>query len=103
VIDTAYVQGLYYRPFIPYVMAPEFYWSYGSWNPSAKNRMQDLNRTLDDADLEYLKSGGFCAVLYDTRLADVAKTGGKKLEGRDLRVTIPPSYSNERYQVFLLS
>jgi hypothetical protein len=94
---------VYYRPFVPYLLAPDLYWSYASWSPTARNLLNDLPVELSAASLRQLRSDGFCAVLYDKQLADLAQQKSVALEGGLLAPDLPlPEYEDERYTVYLL-
>lgn len=100
--SAATVDALYYRGFIPYLMAPDYYWSFTSWNPGIVNGLEMVTTILDDRALDVIAAQGFCAVLYDSSLGDAARSMGVELEGRDLAVTRASDYSEGRYSVYLL-
>jgi hypothetical protein len=91
-----------WRGFIPYLLEPEFSWSFTSWIPNAKIAMNRVGSTLDDQSLKLLKDEGFCAVLYDKALADAARKQGVFMEGRRLGNGIEPDFDSERYSVYNL-
>lgn len=93
---------LYYRPLVPYLMAPEFFWTIGPYQPERTDNLNALPVQLDRAGFSYLHGLGYCAVLYDQLLADAARAAGTELEGRDLGDVDPPDFVSERYQVYLL-
>jgi hypothetical protein len=99
---ATFVPTFYYRPFVPYLIAPEFYWSYGSWNGETDNGLNDVPVAMTDSSLLKIKQQGFCAVLYDQELAALAREKKVPLEGRDLAVKTKPDFAEGRYSVYLL-
>lgn len=99
---ATFVPQFYYRPFVPFLIAPEFYWSYGSWSGDNDNGLNEVPVAMTDKSLEQLKDKGFCAVLYDKDLAALAQEKKARLEGRDLAVKAEPDFAGERYSVYLL-
>ena len=91
-----------FRGYVPYLLAPDFMWSYGSVIPSQMGVAGDLPVTLNADHARLLRVAGFCAVLFDRKAADTATARGVKLSGTDVAALGPPSFSSERYQVFLL-
>ena len=96
------ISEYYYRGLVPYLMAPEFFWTFGSWIPGKPAGLNLLPVEADKADIEGLRSQGYCAVLYDRGLAKTARDRGIDLEGRDLSGMGPAQFSNERFSVYLL-
>lgn len=92
-----------YRGFIPYLIAPEFYWSYTSWYPGARNGLDQIALMLTDSSLDRLAGAGFCAVLFDKDQAAATASINGMIEGRDLATTTPADYDSERYALFLLT
>lgn len=60
----------YYRGFVPYLLDPDGYWSYGAMQGSeSDNLLRQLGPTLDAPTLMALERAGYCAVLYDEHYA----------------------------------
>lgn len=94
-------RDIYYRGYYAYLTAPEYFWSIGSYIPDRPSAITDLGTTFAAAGMESLKQAGFCAVLYDKRLAEVEKAA--KLEGVTRAADLPaPGFSSERYDLYLL-
>ncbi|NQU37775.1 MAG: hypothetical protein HQ526_09320, partial [Actinobacteria bacterium] len=102
----------YYRGYIPYLLAPDFGWTYGAVAPSAITVLDDIaSSTLkpDDPALD-----PFCAVLFDKEAAAVLRQLGEPLPGSDVATLgepLPgsnvetlgkPNFSNERFELYLL-
>ena len=100
--EAVTIDALYYRGFVPYLIAPEYFWSYTSWHPGAVNGLQSIPTELTDAAMEDLAAKGFCGVLYDRILAEAATAMSLDVAGRVLASERQPDYSNDRYDVFLL-
>ena len=66
-------QRLTYHALAPYVIAPEFFWSAGSYDPKHPTGLGQLGTTVGDADIARLKDWGYCAVLYDKAVGGVAR------------------------------
>lgn len=103
--DPVGVEAIYYRPFIPYLVNPSYYWSFGSWLPKGRTTLDKLPATLVGSDRETLAAAGFCAVLYDRDLAVAAKKTlpPVALQGAEVSALGKPDYENERYSVFMLA
>lgn len=89
-----------YRGLVPYLMADQYFWSIGSYNPSSKTPLTALGSTLTPTGVQQLKAAGFCAILFDKELA--ATNAAKHLEGSQLAGMPPPNFSSPRFDVYLV-
>lgn len=92
----------YYRGLMPYLIAPQYFWSIGGWEPEGGTALNALSTDLTEADLRDLKEQGFCAVLYDVRLAEAAVASATPLEGRDRASKLRADFNSPEYAVYLL-
>lgn len=95
---------IYYRGYYPYLIAPDYFWSIGSYvrSQAETNAITRLGTTLTGAGLASLKQAGFCAVLYDEKLAEVPKA--EKLAGVKRAEDLPaPALRSNRYDLYLLN
>jgi len=90
-----------YRGLVPYLLAPGFSWSFGSWVPGQPGGLNNLPRQLEPKHLSALGAEGYCAVLFDKQLAKAAATRGIMLEGVEITGT-EPDFASPRFDVFLL-
>lgn len=88
-----------YQGFVPFILAPEFFWSYGSHPvPGVVNT---LPATVGPSEFAALKAAGYCAVLYDKEL--VAAAGQRELEGKIIDEQVgAPDLRTPRFDVYLL-
>ena len=94
----------YYRGVVPYLIAPNYYWSYGSWIPKARSTLNGLHTTLTAQDVNSLKAAGFCAVLFDKSLAAQLIAGGMaSKEGMIPGALGSPDYPSNRFDAYLLT
>lgn len=93
-----------YRGYVPYVLAPEYYWTAGSYAPGQADVPGLLSKTpqvLTAAATKELGDQGYCAVLFDKRLAARAQAQGVAIEGRSLSPDMPdPSWNDDRYALY---
>ena len=104
VIDP--MNGIHVAPYIgltPYVIAPEFYWSLGSWVPNRPGGLNELPVELTEGDFEYLAQQGYCAILYDRLIAREAIAAGASLEGQVIQGVRFPDFASNRFEVYLLT
>lgn len=93
---------LYLRPHVPYLLAPEFSWSFGPYLPERLDNLNAVPVEFTTKDLDRLRQLGFCAVLFDKELAKDARSYDRSLQGRDPDNLGDPSFSSTRYDVYLL-
>ncbi|MEI8082290.1 MAG: hypothetical protein WCI74_10650, partial [Actinomycetes bacterium] len=96
-----YNEQFYYRGYYPYLLATDYFWSIGSYYSGAKTALNAVGTTLTPAAADKLASAGFCAILYDKKLA--ARPGAKALEGSAIAGMPAPDFVSPRYDVFLLA
>ena len=90
---------------VPYVIAPEYFWSAGSYrlgDPDQRDLVADVAFDATDTDLRLLSDRGFCAVVYDRNLGSRAIDQQVPLAGRSITTRRTPDYSDGRYLVYLL-
>jgi hypothetical protein len=95
-------QRLTYHAMAPYVIAPKFYWSAGSYDPKHPTGLGQLGTTVVDADVARLRNWGYCAVLYDKAVGAVARARGADINGRKIAFSGAPAYQDSAYSVYLL-
>lgn len=93
---------LYLRPHVPYLLAPEFSWSFGPYLPERLDNLNAVPVEFTAKDLDRLRELGYCAVLFDKELAKDARNYDRSLQGRDPHNLGDPSFSSTRYDVYLL-
>jgi hypothetical protein len=94
---------LRYRGMVPFVVAPEFYWSAGSYDTAHPSGLAELGGTVTNADIARLRDWGYCAVLYDKTVGSVALAQGDDVAGRQISFSHPPDYQDSVYSVYLLT
>jgi hypothetical protein len=94
--------GLGYRGFVPYLMAPDFSWTFGSWVPGKKAGLNLIPDQLEPGNLNDLAGQGFCAILFDKALSLAATNAGVPLEGRDPSRLSEPDFDSDQFSVYLL-
>lgn len=92
----------YYRGFVPYLLMPGYSWSFGSWTQDSASGLNYVGDNLDSEDLRKLRQAGFCAILYDRKLAEVARASETAIEGRFIDTDMNPSFMDEEYAVWIL-
>jgi hypothetical protein len=90
----------YYRGYVPFLLAQDYQWSFGSFYKGSKTALTAVGPTLTAASVPSLKEAGFCAVLYDKALAE--SRASDKLEGAKVEGMPTPDFSSERFDVYLL-
>ncbi|MDZ4248864.1 MAG: hypothetical protein U0990_02110 [Candidatus Nanopelagicales bacterium] len=93
----------YYRGYYSYLLAPEYFWSIGSWVPDKPTVMNSIGATLDADGMTRLRSAGACAVMYDKLLARVSRKKRLGLEGSKVSGLPQPDFTSDRYDVYLLA
>jgi hypothetical protein len=92
-----------YRGLIPYVIAPEYHWTAGSFSRARPDALASLPGDVTDADLDALRAMGFCAVLYDRVAGGPAAEQQAPLAGRTVTFSQPADFEDNRYQLYLLA
>ena len=100
--NYAFGEPAAFRGFVPYVIAPEFYWSASSHWAGRESGLSNLPANFTDTDLTTLRELGFCAVLYDKDLGRRTSEDGTDIEGREVQFSQPPDYDDALYSVYLL-
>lgn len=101
--EYSFAESAEYRAFVPYIIAPEYYWSAGSHWEGNETGLSTLPTVFTDADLATLRELGFCALLFDKALAVRAIEKNTEIEGRELDLTVEPDFEDGLYSVYLLS
>jgi hypothetical protein len=94
-----------YRGMVPYVIAPDYRWTAGSYrvgDADDRDLVADVSFDAGDVDIARLAERGFCAVLYDRVVGDVAVGQDARVPGRTLTVSRPADYVDDRYALYLL-
>lgn len=91
-----------YRGLIPYVIAPDYRWTAGSFSRAEPDALASLPGDITDADLDALRTMGFCAVLYDRIAGAPAVEQQAPLSGRSVTFSQPADFEDDRYQLYLL-
>lgn len=102
VLVTGIIDPRTYRGMLPYVVAPEFLWTAGSFDPEHPDQLARVSTEITDDVLIELRNQGYCAVLFDRALGELARDQGAELSGRAVRVRRAPDFEDDRYQLFLL-
>lgn len=97
------IEPLMYRGYVPYILAPSFYWSYGQYVPESEDVLYQVGVKLTAADEGRMARSGYCAILFDKSIADFATAHGVELQGRAVGAIGKPSFESERYDVYLLT
>lgn len=92
----------YYRGFLPYLLEPTYSWSFGSWTQDPKGGLSSVGTSLGREDLDNLKRAGFCAVMYDRKLAEAARLAFTQIEGMLIEEYLKPSFIDDEYAVWIL-
>jgi hypothetical protein len=92
-----------YRGFAPFILSQDNEWSFGSWTPTSTQVVDQLPERLVRSDIDRLTEAGYCAVLFDRKLAGLASRSGVSIQGRDVSVLGGPEYSSSDFSVFLLN
>jgi hypothetical protein len=92
-----------YRGMIPYVIAPEYHWTAGSFSRARPDALASMPGDITDADLVTLRRMGVCAVLYDRVAGGPAAAQEAPLAGRTVTFSQPADYHDDRYQLYLLA
>ncbi len=101
-ITTGLFDPLTYRGMIPYVIAPEYRWTAGSLDVTDRRGIATLPAVLTERDLQKLELWGFCAILYDIRVGDVANDQQADLSGVVIDVDRRPDYDDGVHRLYLL-
>lgn len=100
--EYGFAEPAAFRGFVPYIMAPEFYWSAGSYWAERAEGLSALPQVFTDAEVPQLQDLGFCAVLYDKQLGQRAREFGTDIEGREVTWSLEPSFEDDFYAVYLI-
>ena len=103
---SAYEEGieelseLYYRGYVPFLINPDYYWTYGS---VAVSDLEDISRTATQiAAGDSQAQARYCAVLFDKAVAPLRDRSGQPLQGSDPSKLGTPAFTSERFDVYLL-
>ncbi len=101
-LEVLLFDPLLYRGLMPYVLAPDFYWSAGSDQPDQSGPLDRIPTEIAEPELEALRNAGYCAVLYSKGLAAQVEAQGAALPGTRVR-GIKPDFENRAFTVILLN
>lgn len=91
-----------YRGFLPYILAKDYFWTFGDSTSAKASSVSKLKEVVESEEFSALKAAGFCAVLYDKKLAQFVSDNQVSLPGREIDTTDAPTFENERYELFIL-
>lgn len=92
---------LYYRGYVPFLINPDYYWTYGS---VAVNDLEDISRAATQVVAgEPTAQDRYCAVLFDKSVAPLRDRSGQLLQGSDPSKLGAPAFTSDRFDVYLLS
>lgn len=95
-------EQFYYRGYYYFLLAPNYFWSLGSWIPGRPGGLNAIGPTLTPAGIDLLRADGFCAIVYDKDLARVSENRHEGLEGTKREGLPAPDLAAGRYDVYLL-
>lgn len=99
IVDWKQTEKFYYRSYIPYLLLPDFYWTYGDITGNSHLQLADLGTEISSDQVREL---GYCAVLFDKEAASLSKEQSIDTSGIVISSTESPSFSSPRYDVYLL-
>jgi len=100
-MEAAERPRFYYRGYIPFLLAPNYTWTYGAVSPQVIAEIEEIadsSLTPGDPALD-----PFCAVLFDKEAGEILRSEGEPLPGNDVGSLGTPDFANERFEVYLLS
>ena len=99
--ESEELSELYYRGYVPFLINPDYYWTYGS---VAVSDLEDISRTATQiAAGDSQAQARYCAVLFDKAVAPLRDRSGQPLQGSDPSKLGTPAFTSERFDVYLLS
>lgn len=91
----------YYRGFVPYLLNPRGYWSFGAvQGTETDNFLRSLPSTLTQAELLTLADAGYCAILFDQHYADWLNSRNLDWPGKKITGVTPLWGDKDRFVVF---
>ena len=92
-----------YKGLIPYILEPTYTWTSGSYDPKNIKGLANYPQMIKDVDFLELENQGYCAVLFDKELSQLAIDQNINIEGREISTTRQVDYEDSMYQIFLLN
>lgn len=93
----------FYRGYVPYLLAPDGYWSFGApLGTPTDALMRSLPPDVSSNELRTLADAGYCAVLFDTEYADWLQRRGGDWPAMRIQGAVP-EWQNQRFAVFSVS
>lgn len=90
----------YYRGYVPYLLNPDGYWSFGAPAGTASDSlMRSLPPDVGTNSLLTLSDAGYCAVLFDTQYSSWLQSSEGDWAGMRMG-DLPPAWHNQRFAVF---
>lgn len=90
----------FYRGYVPYLLNPEGFWSFGAPLGSESDALMRSLPTQVGADsLRTLAEAGYCAVLFDTQYAEWLQARGGDWAAMAISDSLP-AWRNERFAIF---
>lgn len=93
-----------YRGYVPFILAPEFFWSY--WGDATADTVvptASVGTEVTDPTLEYLRDNGYCALLFDSRMSALAVSNDVTLPGLLLNTPATPEFRDDRCSLYILN
>jgi hypothetical protein len=102
-VTSETLNDYYYRGYVAYVMAPDFFWSFGDTSAeSHRSPTATLPTSVGDAQLTTLRENGYCAVLYDKSFSKLSTQNMANIPAQSLEVSRPADFGSARFDVYLL-
>ena len=92
----------YYRGYVPYLLNPDGYWSFGApLGTESDALMRALPVDVGADSLRTLSDAGYCAVLFDSQYSQWLQTRGGDWAGMRIPDAVP-QWQNSRFSVYQL-
>lgn len=98
--DPSRISELLYRGYIPYLIAPEYKWSFGDAFAEKTTPTVRLPKNVGESEVALLSAKKYCAILFDKFLAQSILDRGVELPGSTISEAIKPVFESERYSVY---
>lgn len=92
------INSFHYRGFVPFILAPEIKWSFGSASPEIKYK--DLFYDYYYPRTEAIQNAGFCFILWDKNVEQAANDRGVRMVGGWNLKGIEKVFENNRFKLY---
>jgi hypothetical protein len=99
--NQAEIQNYMYRGIVPYLMLPNFNWSYGFYNQESIKILSYLKIQLTKSDKEIIGSFDYCGVLFDKNLSKFIQEKNIEIEGTQIIDWGVPEFENDRFSFYV--